>query len=113
MKQSRYKPIQIHANDPSDIFETHRMEISKAIINGVDFGIRRKKKKVEFATVIIKDMIVITLSIDSKEFVDLLDENIKTLIEYEEYESCALAIKLKNKINKSNETVTEKNRILV
>ena len=113
MKQSRYKPIQIHANDPTDIFETHRMQISKAIIDGIDFGVRRKKKKVDFANVIIKDMIVITLSIDSREFVDLLDENIKTLIEYEEYESCALALKLKNKINKSNEKVTEKNRILV
>ena len=37
----------------------------------------------------------------SKEFLDLLDENIKTLVEYEEYEMCALAVKLKNKINKT------------
>lgn len=112
MKINRFKPIEIHANDPSDIFETHRMEISKAIVNGIEFGLRNKKKKVDFARIIVRGMIVITLTIDSKEFLDLLDENVKTLVEYEEYEVCALAMKLKNKINKSNEKVTEKNRIL-
>ena len=112
MKRNRFKPIEIHANDPSDIFETHRMEISKAIVNGIEFGLRNKKKKVDFARIIVRGMIVITLTIDSKEFLDLLDENVKTLVEYEEYEVCALAMKLKNKINKSNEKVTEKNRIL-
>ena len=112
MKRNRFKPIQILANEPSDIFETHRCQISKAIIDGIAFGIRNKKVQVNFAEVIINQMIIITLSIESKEFVDLLDENVKTLIEYEEYESCALAVKLKNKINKSNEKVTKKNRIL-
>jgi hypothetical protein len=112
MKRNRFKPIEIHANDPSDIFESHRMEISSAIINGIEFGLRNKKKKVDFARIVVRGMIVITLTIDSKEFLDLLDENVKTLVEYEEYEMCALAIKLKNKINKSNEKVTEKNRIL-
>lgn len=113
MKRNRFKPIEIYANDPTDIFETHRMEISKAIINGIDFGVRNKKLKVDFAQVIIKGMIVITLSIDSKEFVDLLDENIQTLVDYEEYETCALGVKIKNKINKKNEKVTKKNRVLV
>lgn len=113
MKRNRFKPIEIYANDPTDIFETHRMEISKAIINGIDFGVRNNKSKVDFAQVIIKEMIIITLSIDSKEFIDLLDENIKTLVDYEEYESCALGVKIKNKINKKNEKVTKKNRILV
>jgi hypothetical protein len=112
MKRNRFKPIEIHANDPSDIFESHRMEISSAIINGIEFGLRNKKKKVDFARIVVRGMIVITLTIDSKEFLDLLDENVKTLVEYEEYEMCALAMKLKNKINKSNEKVTEKNRIL-
>jgi hypothetical protein len=37
-----------------------------------------------------------------------LDDNIKILEENEEYELCALAIKLKNKINKKDETVTKK-----
>lgn len=113
MKRNRYKPIEIYADTPSDIFETHRMEIAKAIIDGIDFGVRNNKTRVDFAYVIIKEMLVITLSIDSKEFIDLLDENIKTLVEYEEYKPCALAVKLKNKINRKNEKVTKKNRILV
>lgn len=112
MKRSRYKPIEIHANEAADIFETYRVQIATAIINGIDFGVRNNKKRVDFAHVIIKEMLVITLSIDSKEFIDLLDENIKTLVEFEEYEPCALAVKLKNKINKKNEKVTEKNRVL-
>lgn len=113
MKRKRFKPIQIFANSPSDIFETHRCEIAKAIVDGVYFGIRNKKDKVDFAEVIVKEMIIITLSIDSKEFVQLLNENIEILVEYEEYELCALALKLKNKINKTNEKVTEKIGVMV
>lgn len=112
MNRKRFKPILIYANSPSDIFETHCYEISKAIIEGISFGIRNKKEKVDFVQVIIKEMIIITLSIDKKEFTQLLEENIQTLIEYEEYELCALALKLKNKINKTNEKVTEKIRVM-
>jgi hypothetical protein len=108
MKRTRFKPIQIFADSPSDIFETHRREIAKAIIDGVSFGIRNKKDTVDFAEVIVKEMIIITLSIHNKEFTQLLEENIQILVEYEEYELCALALKLKNKINKTNEKVTDK-----
>lgn len=113
MKKSRFKPIQIYANSPSDIFDTHQLEIAKAIIDGVGFGVRNKKDKVDFAEIIVKEMIIITLSIDSKEFTQLLDENIQILVEYEEYELCALALKLKNKINKTNEKITEKVGVMV
>ncbi len=47
-----------------------------------------------------KEILVITLSIDSREFTDLLEENLQTLIDFEEYETCALAVKLQNKMNK-------------
>jgi hypothetical protein len=97
-KRNRYTPIQIHANLPSDIFESHRKEISKAIVDGIAFGIRNKKKRVDFAKVLIKEIIVITLSIDSREFTELLDEQLQILIDFEEYETCALAVKLKNKL---------------
>lgn len=99
-KVKKYTPIEIHANEPSDIFETHRKEISKAIVEGIEYGIRYKKKRVDFAKVLIKNIIVITLSIDSREFPDLLDENLQTLIDFEEYESCALVVKLQEKLNK-------------
>jgi hypothetical protein len=99
-KVKKYSPIEIHANEPSDIFETHRKEISKAIVEGIQYGLRYKKKRVDFARVLIKNIIVITLSIDSREFTDLLEENLQTLIDFEEYETCALVIKLQNKLNK-------------
>ena len=97
-KRNRYTPIQIHANDPSDIFELNRRELAKAIVEGIAFGLRNKKKRVDFAKVLIKEIIVITLSIDSREFTELLDEQLQILIDFEEYETCALAVKLKNKL---------------
>jgi hypothetical protein len=102
-KRNRYTPIQINANDPSDIFENNRRELAKAIVDGIAFGIRNKKKRVDFAKVLIKEIIVITLSIDSREFTELLDEQLQILIDFEEYETCALAVKLKNKL----ETIKE------
>jgi hypothetical protein len=99
-KRNRYTPIQIHANDPSDIFELNRRELAKAIVDGIAFGIRNKKKRVDFAKVLIKEVIVITLSIDSREFTELLDEQLQILIDFEEYETCVMVVKLQNKLNK-------------
>lgn len=98
--RKRYKPIEITADDPSDIFETNRRELAKAIVDGIQYGLRTKKKRVDFAKVLIKGIIVITLSIDSREFSDLLEEQLQILIDFEEYESCALVVKLQNKLNK-------------
>ncbi len=111
MKEA-YQPIEIHIENPINLFEEHRLEISKAIVNGIEFGMRSRKQKIDFAKVVVKDVIVITLSIKKKEFLGLLDEHLKILIEYEEYEMCALITKLKQKLNKSNEKVTKKNRVL-
>ena len=97
-KRNRYTPIQIHTNEPSDIFGNNRRELAKAIVEGVAHGLRTKKKRVDFAKVLIKEVIVITLSIDSREFTELLDEQLQILIDFEEYETCALAVKLKNKL---------------
>jgi hypothetical protein len=49
---------------------------------------------------IVLPSIVITLSIDSREFTDLLEEQLQILIDFEEYESCAMVVKLQNKLNK-------------
>ena len=98
--RKRFKPIEIHANNPSDIFELNRLELAKAIVDGIAFGIRNKKKRVDFAKVLIKEIIVITLSIDSREFTELLEEQLQVLVDFEEYESCALVVKLQDKLNK-------------
>jgi hypothetical protein len=100
MATKRFRPIEIETDNPATIFNDYKLELSKAIIHAVDFGVRNKKKKVDFAFIVIKGILVITLSIDSREYVDLLEQNIENLIEFEEYEDCALAMKLKNKINK-------------
>lgn len=110
--KNTYKPIEINITNPINLFEEHRLELSKAIIYAIEYGTHSRKKKIDFARVIVKDVIVITLSVNKTEFSDLLDEHLKILIEYEEYEMCALITKLKQKLNKSNEKVTKKNRIL-
>lgn len=109
MPRKKFIPIKIDTDNPSDIFDSHRLEISKAIINGIDYGLKNNKSKVDFANITIKGILVVTLSIDKREFLDLIEDNLKTLIEFEEYESCALAVKLKNKIN---EKVTKKDRVV-
>jgi len=113
MTKKKFQPIQFHTDKPDDVFQHHALDVSKAIILGIDYGISTRKKKVEFAQVIIKEFLVITLSVDSREFLDLLDENLQILIEHEEYELCALAVKLKDKINKKNEKVTKKVGLVV
>jgi len=110
--KNTYKPIEIHINNPNNLFEEYRLEISKAIINGIEYGLRSRKKRIEFAKVIVKDIICISLAINKSEFAELLDEHLKILVDYEEYESCALVMKLKQKLNKKNEKVTKENRIL-
>ena len=98
--RKRFKPIQINADEPSDIFEINKLELAKAIVEGIEHGIRTKKKRVDFAKVLIKEIIVITLSIDSRDFTDLLEEQLQVLVDFEEYESCALVVKLQDKLNK-------------
>ena len=108
MPAKKFIPIEIQTDKPENIFQDNKLELSKTIIDAIAFALKYKRKRVDFALIIVKGILVITLSIDSKEFTQLLDENIQTLVEYEEYEICALALKLKNKINKTNEKVTEK-----
>ena len=109
-RKRKFQPIELIVEDPSEVFQSHKQQISKAIVEGVDYGIKYKKKRVDFAKVIINDILVITLSIDSREFADLLDEQLQTLIDFEEYETCALLMKLKEKLN---EKVTKKTRVVV
>jgi len=98
--KKRFNPIEIETDNPATIFQEHKLELSKAIIHAIDFAITNKRKKVDFALIVVKSILVITLSIDNREFLDLLEQNIENLVEFEEYEDCALAVKLQKKINK-------------
>lgn len=94
------RQLVIETNSGDTVFEDYRYEISKALIKGVEWGIRYKKSLVPFAKIIISKIIVVELSIHSVDFEYIIDENIKTLVEAEEYEVCALGMKLKEKLNK-------------
>jgi hypothetical protein len=98
-KKDKFTPIEIDVNDPKDVFEAHREEIAKAIVQAINANFNTRKKSVDFARIIIKGLLVITLSIDRREFKDLLDEQLQTLIDFEDYESCALIMKIKEKYN--------------
>lgn len=112
MKAEKFVPLQISEDNPNELFENHQIEIAKAIVLAIEYAITNKRKRINFAEVIVKEILVIALTIRSDEFDGLLDDNIKILEHNEEYELCALAVKLKNKINKKDETVTKKNRIV-
>ena len=94
----RFKPIEIHTSNPKTVFDDFTREISMKIIEAVDFGIKNNRKRVAFAKVIIDEILCIQLSVDKNEYLTTLDQNINNLIPFEEYESCALAVKLKEKI---------------
>jgi hypothetical protein len=108
MKTEKFLPLQISENNPNEVFENHKKDIAKAIILAIDYAIRTRKKKIDFAQINVKGVLIIALSIKNNEFGGLIADNLKILEEEEEYEICALALKLKNKIDKQNETVTKK-----
>lgn len=99
-KRKKFIPVEIHVNDPKDVFEVHRELIAKAIVQAINHNLNTRKKNIDFAQIIIKGLLVITLSIDKREFQDLLEEQLQTLIEFEDYETCALIMKIKEKYNK-------------
>jgi DNA modification methylase len=92
--------------DPKDSYLSRLNSPTNDDSNIVDG--ERKRKKIDFAEINVKDILIIALSIKSDEFSGLLNDNLKILEEVEEYELCALALKLKNKIDKQNEKVTQK-----
>jgi len=108
MKTEKFLPLQISENNPNEVFENHKKDIAKAIILAIDYAIKTRKKKIDFAEINVKGILIIALSIKSNEFDGLIVDNLKILEEEEEYEMCALALKLKNKIDKQNERVTKK-----
>ena len=80
----------------------YSLTLSKPSILAINSNLNTRKKNIDFAQIIIKELLVITLSIDKREFQDLLEEQLQTLIEFEDYETCALIIKLKEKYNKKS-----------
>lgn len=99
-KKKKLNILKVNVENPKDVFDIYKEEIARAIVNAINDNFSGRKKSVDFAQIIIKGILVITLSIDRREFEDLLDEQLETLVEFEDYETCALIVKLKEKYNK-------------
>jgi hypothetical protein len=107
----RYKPIELHVSSPDELFSEHRYEVSKAIIKAIDHAIKKNLKKVDFAKIIIQEFIAITLQLDGAEYIETLEKNISIMEEFEEYEICAYAQSLKDKIKNSTESDKPKKKL--
>jgi hypothetical protein len=94
----RFKAIELQTDNPQNVFDEHKREISKTIIEAVDYGLKNNRKQVKFAKITINGVVCISLSVHQKEYLDILTQNIENLIEFEEYETCALGVKLKEQL---------------
>lgn len=94
----RFKPIELETSNPQTLFDDNKREISKKIIEAVEYGVKNNRKQVKFAKIYINGVVCISLSVHKKEYIDILNQNIENLIEFEEYETCALGVKLKEQL---------------
>lgn len=99
--KTKYETLKIQVKGPEDIFEVHRLNISKAILNAIRYGYSKRMKSVDFAEVNFAGKMTVHLAVDAREFEQLIDKNIQILEEFEEYEICADALKLKEKMLKN------------
>jgi hypothetical protein len=94
-----FKPLVIKAAKPEDIFINHRIELATKIIEAIIYCVENNKSKVVFAHFVLTQIgEIIVLNIDKVNFLENLEINLATLIEYEQYELCTKAIKAKEKI---------------
>lgn len=106
-RKKKFKPIRLYLDSPEDLFSIHKCEVAKAIIYAIEFANNNGMNMVDFAEVIMNKFMIIYLTIDSREFSELIDKNVKILEENEEYELCAFGLKLKENLQK-----TQKNKDL-
>lgn len=101
-KSKKYEPIKINADSPDDLYDVYRRDISKAIINAIKYSYSKRMKSIDFAEVNFGNKLFINLAIDAREYEELINKNIQILEEFEEYELCADALEIKNKIKSKN-----------
>ena len=74
----------------NEVLKEHDMGLSAAIIERVCYAIDNGIKKIDVA-VVVTDLCDITLHTSYKDFQNTLEANMNKLIEYEQYEMCAIA----------------------
>ena len=50
MTKKKFQPIQFHTDKPDDVFQHHALDVAKAIILGIEYGISTRKKKLNFSS---------------------------------------------------------------
>ena len=96
-----FEPLSIRTNNPKSVFDTHRDEISKKIVEAILHCIKFGKSKTTFAEIIVpSSKEIICLNVDESSFLETLETNMDVLVENEEYELCAEIMKAKEKIIK-------------
>lgn len=97
-----FEPLLVKTEDPEGVLEKRKYEISLKIAEAIFYSIKRKKKKIMFAEIMVPgDENVISMTLFEEDYIKSLDEIMPTLIEYEEYEWCAKIMETKEKFKKS------------
>jgi hypothetical protein len=94
-----FEPLLIRTDKPDDVFKIYRRKISKKTVEAILHCIKYNKSELTFLEIIIpSSKHVITIHVEEDNFLENLEKNLETLIEYEEYELCAEIVKAKEAI---------------
>lgn len=100
-KRSTFTPLLLQVDNPSDVFQKHRLELSKSAVEAVSYCVNNKLTNIVFVEIeTIPSLSTLQLRVDQQSFLDVLDKNLETLEKFEEYELCAEILRLKDKITK-------------
>jgi hypothetical protein len=100
-KRKTFTPLLIQINNPADIFDKYKLELSKSAVEAVLYCVNNKLDNIIFVEIeTIPSFSTLQLRVDKQSFLDILDKNLYILEKFEEYELCAEVIKLKEKIIK-------------
>jgi hypothetical protein len=100
-KHITFTPLLLQVDNPSDVFDKHRLELSKSAVEAVSYCVNNKLTNIVFVEIeTIPSLSTLQLRVDQQSFLDVLDKNLETLEKFEEYELCVEILRLKEKIAK-------------
>lgn len=110
-KSNIFTPLLLQVDNPSEVFDKHRLELSKSAVEAVSYCISNKLTNIVFVEIeTIPSLSTLQLRVDQQSFLDVLDKNLSILERFEEYELCAEILKLKEKILKDQAKKTRTRR---
>jgi hypothetical protein len=102
-KHNIFTPLLLQVDNPSDVFDKHRLELSKSAVEAVSYCVNNKLTNIVFVEIeTIPSLSTLQLRVDQQSFLDVLDKNLETLEKFEEYELCAEILRLRDKITKNS-----------